>query len=115
MKLTALQVFNLFNKASDFQYEVTKLTCGGYQLDVTVGYTITYSSYTITYNNRNVLDNISLVVDGNGEVDDGEYYWFQDKMDEKLQEKEAQRVKEARRKELLDSMSKEDKELLGLN
>jgi hypothetical protein len=108
MKLTALQVFNLFNKASDFQYEVTKLTCGdGYQLDLTLGYTTTYS-------NRNVLDNVSLVVDGNGEVDDGEYYWFRDKMDEKLQEKEAQRVKEARRKELLDSMSKEDKELLGL-
>ena len=37
-----------------------------------------------------------------------------DKMDEKLQEKEEQRVKEARRKELLASMSKEDKELLGL-
>ena len=107
MKLSALQVFNLFDKASDFQYKVSKLDCGGYQLGVTVGYTTTYS-------NRNVPDNISLVVDGNGEVDDGEYYWFQDKMDEKLQEKEEQRVKEARRKELLASMSKEDKELLGL-
>lgn len=109
MKLSALQVFNIFDKASDFQYKVSKLTCGdGYQLDLTLGYTTTYS-------NRNVPVNISLVVDGNGEVDDGEYYWFQDKMDEKLQEKESQRVKEARRKDLLASMSKEDKELLGLN
>ena len=107
MKLSALQVFNLFDKASDFQYKVSKLTCGGYQLYVTVGYTTTYS-------NRNVPDNISLVVDGNGEVDEGEYLWFHVKMDEKLQEKEAARVKEARRKELLASMSKEDKELLGL-
>ena len=108
MKLSALQVFNIFDKASDFRYNVSKLTCGGYQLDVTVGYTTTYS-------NRNVPDNISLVVDGNGEVDAGEYLWFQVKMNEKLQEKEEQRVKEARRKELLASMSKEDKELLGLN
>ena len=107
MKLSALQVFNIFDKASDFRYNVSKLTCGGYQLDVTV-------DYTITYTGRNVPDNISLVVDDNGEVDDGEYYWFQDKMNERLQEKESQRVKEARRKELLDSMSKEDKELLGL-
>jgi hypothetical protein len=108
MKLSALQVLNIFNKASDFRYNVSKLTCGAYQLDVTV-------DYTITYTGRNVPDNISLVVDDNGEVDDGEYYLFQDKMNKKLQEKESQRVKEARRKELLASMSKEDKELLGLN
>ena len=107
MKLYALTVFNLFDRASDFQCKVSNLDCGGYQLDVTVGYTTTYSG-------RNVQDNISLVVDGNGEVDDGEYYWFRDKIEEKLQEKESQRVKEARRKELLASMSKEDKELLGL-
>ena len=35
-------------------------------------------------------------------------------MDGKLQEKKEQQVKEARRKELLSSMSDEDKELLGL-
>ena len=103
MKLSALQVFNIFDKASDFQYNVSKRTRGGYQLEVTVDYT-----------GRNVPFNINLVVDGNGEVDDGAYYWFHDKMDEKLQEKESQRVKEARRKELLASMSEEDKELLGL-
>lgn len=107
MKLSALLVFNLFEKASNFPYTVSKLSSGGYQLDLTV-------DYTSTYTGRTVPDNISLLVDADGEVDEGEYFWFQDKMDEKLQEKEERRVKEARRKELLASMSKEDKELLGL-
>jgi hypothetical protein len=107
MKLTAIQVFSLFEKASNFEYKVSKLNRSRYQLDLTLG-------YRTTYNHRNVPDNMFLVVDSDGEVDDGEYIWICDQMDGKLQEKKEQQVKEARRKELLASMSDEDKELLGL-
>jgi hypothetical protein len=107
MKLTPHSLLELFNQAGNFEYKFYKHPLGRYQLDVTVG-------YRTTYTHRNVPDIISLLVDGNGEVDDCEYIWFCDQMDGKLQEKKEQQVKEARRKELLASMSDEDKELLGL-
>ena len=108
MKLSALQVFDLFDKASDFRYNVSKLDCGGYELDVTV-------DYTTTYTGRTVPDNISLVFDAYGEVEKDEYNWFYNQLERAIEKKEEAQAKEARRKELLASMSKEDKELLGLN
>lgn len=108
MKLTAIQVLEIFELANHFiENKVTELIRGSYQIDVTLDYTTTESG-------RNLPNVINLVIDGSGEVEQSEYVWFMDAMSRKLMKQEEEQRKYERRKELLASMSQEDKELLGL-
>jgi hypothetical protein len=107
MKLIPHSLLELYNLVNNFEYKFYKHPLGRYQFDVTV-------DYQTTDTGKSVPEIISIIIGPDGEVDYGEYIWFCERMKSKLQEKKEQRVKEARRKELLASMSKEDKELLGL-
>jgi hypothetical protein len=84
---------------------------GRYQLDVQLDVTV---GYLTTRTGESHPDVISIIIDSDGEVNDDDYIWFKNQLDGKLQKEKEQQLKEARRKELLASMSDEDKELLGL-
>jgi hypothetical protein len=107
MKLATHSLLEILNQASNFEYELYKNPFGRYQLDVTVGYLTTWTG-------KSHPDIITIIIDSDGEVIDDAYILFKNQLDRKLQEKKEQQVKEARRKELLATMSDEDKELLGL-
>ena len=106
MKLTTHSLLELFNRASNFKYELHKHLLGYYQLNLTLGYQTTGTG-------ESHPDIISIIIDSEGEVNVNRYFWFCNEMNWQLRKK-AKKEEEERRKEFLASMSDEDKELLGL-
>jgi nuclear transport factor 2 (NTF2) superfamily protein len=110
MTITATQVLEMLSKAEklDIQYEIVKETWG-YTLQFTdyryVGEYKDYSYDKVYINNSN---------ESNAYNDGWDFLVWMNMLDEKLEEKEQEKIKEQKRQELIARLSDEERELLDL-
>jgi hypothetical protein len=110
MTITATQVLEMLSKAEklDIQYEIVKET-SGYTIQFTdyryVGEYKDYSYEKVYIHNSN---------ESNAYNGGWDFLTWMNKLDEMLEEKEQEKIKEQKRQELIARLSDEERELLGL-